>query len=168
MTFVLVAGLAYPILALPNKTDNFKANNPDQRTLDGSAFLSNYNQDDYAAIQWLSDAAPGTVVEAVGGSYTDFGRVSTFSGQPSVLGWPGHESQWRGGYIEMGNRSDDISRLYTTNDWGEADLILKQYGIRYVYIGATERSTYHVDDQKFAANLTEVYNQGQVVIYEVP
>ena len=164
---VLMTGLAYPILSLPSKTDNFKAANPDQRTLDGAAYLGIYNLDDYAAIQWLAQAAPGTVVEAVGGSYSDYARVSTFSGQPSVLGWPGHESQWRGGYAEMGSRSDDISNLYTTPNWSDAEQILRRYNIRYVYIGALERSKYHVIDNKFAANLTEVYNQGQVVIYAV-
>ena len=163
----LVVGLAYPVLALPNKTENFKAANPTQRTIDGAAYLSIYNHDDYAAIQWLAQAAPGTVVEAVGGSYSEYARAATFSGQPSVLGWPGHESQWRGGYAEMGSRSDDISRLYTTPSWSDAEQILSHYGIRYVYIGSLERSKYQVNDQKFAANLTEVYNQGQVVIYAV-
>ena len=164
---VLVVGLAYPALSLPSKTDNFKAANPEQRTLDGADYLGAYNLDDYAGIQWLAQATPGTVVEAVGGSYSEYARVSTFSGQPSVLGWPGHESQWRGGGAEMGSRSDDISKLYTTPNWSDAELILKRYDIRYVYIGALERSKYHVNDRKFATNLSEVYNQGQVVIYAV-
>ncbi len=72
-----------------------------------------------------------------------------------------------GGGAEMGSRSDDISKLYTTPNWSDAELILKRYDIRYVYIGALERSKYHVNDRKFATNLSEVYNQGQVVIYAV-
>ncbi len=167
-TLVLVAGLIYPVLSLPNKTDNFNITTPERRTIDGAAFLGTYTPDDYAAIQWLNRAGPGIVAEAVGGSYSEFARVSTYSGQPSVLGWPGHESQWRGGSVEMSGREQDISRLYSVPVWAEAQAIIHRYDIRYIYIGNLERSTYIVDEQKFAANLSVVYNQGQVVIYEVP
>jgi uncharacterized membrane protein len=168
MAGVLVVGLTYPALSLPNKTDNFNAANPDRRTLDGAAYLGVYSPDDYAAIQWLAQAPLGTVVEAVGGSYSEFARIATYSGQPTVLGWPGHESQWRGGYAEMGSRNGDIQRLYETANWNEANSILTQYGIHYVYIGSLESTTYALNEQKFARNLAEVYRQGQVVIYEAP
>ena len=167
-TLVLMAGLVYPVLAIPNKTDNFNAANPERRSLDGAAFLGLYNPDDYAAIQWLALARPGTLVEAVGGSYSDFARISTYSGQPSVLGWPGHESQWRGGGVEMSGREQDISQLYKTPSWADALAIIRRYGITYIYIGNLERSTYAVDERKFTENLSAVYLQGQVVIYEVP
>ena len=168
MAGVLVVGLTYPALSVSNKTDNFNAANPDRRTLDGAAYLGVYSPDDYAAIQWLAQAPLGTVVEAVGGSYSEFARIATYSGQPTVLGWPGHESQWRGGYAEMGSRNDDIRRLYETANWNEANSILAQYGIHYVYIGSLESTTYALNEQKFGRNLAEVYRQGQVVIYEVP
>lgn len=168
MAVVLVVGLTYPVLSLPNKTDNFNAATPDRRTLDGAAYLGNYFTDDYAAIQWLTQQPLGTVVEAVGGSYSEYARIATYSGQPTVLGWPGHESQWRGGYTEMGSREADIQRLYETASWNEADAILKQYGIHYVYLGPLERTKYTVSEQKFARNLAEIYRQGQVVIYQVP
>ena len=168
LTAVLGIGLTYPLLALPNKTDNFDAADTGRRTLDGAAYLNGNNPDDYSAIQWLSQLPLGTVVEAVGGSYSEFARVSTYSGQPAVLGWPQHESQWRGGYTEMGSRQDDIARLYTTNTWSDAQAILQQYDIRYVYIGTPERTTYVVDELKFSTNLPEVYRQGSVVIYQVP
>ena len=82
------------------------------------------------------------VAEAIGGSYTDYARVSTLSGFPTVLGWPGHESQWRGGYTEMGTRYDDVSLLYATNDWMTAEALIQTYDIRYIFIGNLERSTY--------------------------
>jgi uncharacterized membrane protein len=168
MAGVLVVGLTYPALSLPNKTDNFEAANPERRTLDGAAYLGAYYPDDYVAIQWLTQAPLGTVAEAVGGSYSEYARVATYSGQPSVLGWPGHESQWRGGYDEMGSRNGDIQMLYETASWNEANVILKHYGIHYVYIGSLERTTYAVNEEKFTRNLAEIYRQGQVVIYEVP
>jgi len=170
MAVILLMGLTYPVLALPNKTDNFNAANPAARTLDGAATLQAYNPDDYAAIQWLTQAQPGTVAEAAvnPSAYSELARVSTFSGQPAVLGWTNHEGQWRGGNTEIGSRADDLTLLYTTSNWIDAEAILKRYDIRYVYIGRLERTTYKVDERKFSANLSEVYKQGDVVIYEAP
>jgi YYY domain-containing protein len=165
---VLVVGLAYPILSLPNKTNNFNANNPAARTLDGSMYLFNYSPDDYMAIQYLQTLPLGVVAEAVGGSYSEYARVATYSGQPNVLGWPGHEGQWRGGYEEQGTRIPDLETLYQTQDWETARAILDRYDIRYVYIGALERGAYSIYEDKFAVFLREIYRQGQVVIYEVP
>jgi YYY domain-containing protein len=165
---VIGAGLAYPLLSLPNKTDNFKANRVEQRTLDGAAYFASAMPDDYQAIQFMEQLDPGVVVEAVGGSYTEFARVSTYSGLPTVLGWPFHESQWRGGTSEMGTREADIRTLYSTLDWEQAQAILEQYDIRYVYIGPMERQAYPVSEDKFAKNLAKIYEQGQVVIYVVP
>jgi uncharacterized membrane protein len=121
-----------------------------------------------AAIQWLQAAPPGVLVEAVGGSYSSAARISTLSGQPSVLGWPGHELQWRGGSREMGSRETDIQMLYQTGDWDATNEILQRYNVSYVYIGAMERSTYHLNEAKFARFLEPVFQQGGVIIYDVP
>ena len=80
-------------------------------------YLEKYNIDEYNAIQWLTKTKYGVIAEAVGGSYSGFARIATFSGMPNVLGWPGHEMQWRGGVREIGNRESDIRMLYETNDW---------------------------------------------------
>jgi uncharacterized membrane protein len=110
------------------------------------------------------------IVEAIPitnyGDYSDYSLISEYSGLPTVLGWIGHEQQWRGGGTEIGSRQADINQLYTTNDWNTALAILKKYDIRYVYIGSRERSTYHVNEAKFKRNLTSVFQQGDVVIYE--
>lgn len=165
LTVFLVAGLAYPAVMLWNKTNGFASN---EWTLDGNAYIERYNPGDYAAITWLQKAPIGVVAEAVGGSYTDYARVSTRSGQPTVLGWPGHENQWRGGGEEMGSRYNDIQLLYETKDWIEASTILKSYNIRYVYVGNLERSAYRVNSEKFDQMLNTIYQNGDVTIYEVP
>ena len=89
MSLVLVMGLFYPVLSLWNKTNGFK---PAVWTLDGSAAYRAQAPDDMAAIDWLSQAPAGVVAEAVpsgGGSYTQYARVSTFSGYPAVSGMDG-------------------------------------------------------------------------------
>jgi uncharacterized membrane protein len=120
-----------------------------------------------AGIRWLRDAPAGVVVEAVGGSYSEYARVATVSGQPNVLGWPGHESQWRGGSAEMGSRQSDIETIYRSGRWEEVKQLLEKYSIRYVFVGPLERSTYLVNEAKFDTYLEVVFRQGDVTIYEV-
>ena len=167
--FALVAiGLIYPVVGITNKTNNFQSGDPTMRTLDGAAHLQRYVPDEYQAFLFLERSAPGVVAEAVGGQYSDYGRVSIYSGHPTVLGWPGHESQWRGGDNEIGSRESEIKTLYTTSDWAQTQEILDKYDIRYVYIGPQERQTYNVDEEKFAQHLSKIYSQGAVAIYLVP
>ncbi len=65
-------------------------------------------------------------------------------------------------------RNADVTKLYTTARWEEAQLIIDQYNIRYIYIGDTERLSMKVNEEKFQNNLTPIFQQGNVVIYEVP
>jgi YYY domain-containing protein len=166
LPIMLFVSLTYPVLAIANKTNNFKPHLG--WTLDDFRRIERGNPDEAAAILWLKSAQDGTVAEAVGGSYTEYGRVSVYTGLPAVLGWPGHEVQWRGTADPQGSRQDDIKILYESPDWDSISVILDRYDIRYVYIGALERSTYEVDEQKLANNLSLVFQQGEVHIYEVP
>jgi uncharacterized membrane protein len=161
----LMAGLAYPVIMLWNKTNQF---NPAQWTLDGNAYIATYDQDDYAAIQWLSQQPYGIVSEAIGGSYSEYARVSTRTGMPTVLGWIAHEGQWRGGYTEVGSREADIKTLYSTVNWAEAWEIIQRYNIRYIYVGNLEKNLYKADGALFRANLSVVYENGTVSIFAVP
>jgi YYY domain-containing protein len=165
---VLLVGLAYPFGSLPVKTNSFNRAAPQARTLDAAAYLQSSAPDDALAIQYLQTLPVGVVAEAVGGSYSEFARMATYSGLPNVLGWPGHEGQWRGGYTEQGSRQEDIRTLYQTMDWDTARAILAKYGIRYVVVGGLERTTYQVYEEKFSQYLPEIYHQGSVVIYQVP
>ncbi len=101
-----------------------------------------------AAIDWLRANAPGNavVLEAVGGSYSaeGFGGVSAATGLATVLGWPGHEDQWRGGdadaRAQIAPRQQDVATIYTTTDLGQARDLLAKYKVGYIYIGSLERS----------------------------
>ncbi|MBA4384287.1 MAG: hypothetical protein C0410_06095 [Anaerolinea sp.] len=167
LAIILIAGLAYPVVMLGNRTNKFK---PAAYTLDGNNYLAQSTPDDYAGLQWLSQQPLGVVSEAVGGSYSPEGhaRVSTRTGMPTVLGWPGHEGQWRGGYTEVGSRETDIRTLYTSDDWIVVSSIIKIYHIRYIYLGPLEVSTYKADGALFKANLPLVYQNNGVSIFEVP
>lgn len=165
LTVIVIAGLAYPVVMVAYKTNNFK---PAAFTLDGNDFLKRLTPDDYSAIQWLSQQPLGVVTEAIGGQYSEYARVSTRTGMPAVMGWAGHESQWRGGSAEFGSREKDIPMLYTSNDWLVVSNILKLYDVRYVYFGPLEATTYKADGALFKANMPLVYQNNSVSIYEVP
>jgi YYY domain-containing protein len=154
-------GLFYPVLGMPTRTNNFQ--NP--WTLDGIGY-SHLSGDDVAAVEWLKAAPMGTLVEAVGGSYSGYARMSGHSGLPTVLGWPGHEAQWRGGYEEQGTREGDVETIYRTGSWSQTETLLQQYNVRYIVVGNLERATYGVNETKFRRYLTPVFEQGSVVIFE--
>lgn len=163
---LLIVGLAYPVFSLWDKTRGFRP--PEGLALDGTRQGHYLNPDDAAAVDWLNQAPFGYLVEAVGDSYSQYARISAHTGLPTLLGWPGHESQWRGGAREMGTRQGDIEHLYSTRDWTEARRVLERYNVRYVYIGPLERATYGVSEVKFQRFMQPVYRQGAVTIYELP
>jgi uncharacterized membrane protein len=125
------------------------------------------NPDEAAAITWLRSAPDGIVAESVGGSYSAYGRISTYTGLPTVLGWPGHEGQWRDSSLQD-SRQQDIEILYSTPDWVTAQGIVNRYAIRYVFVGNLERTTYRVIEEKFGLFMKPVFQQGSVTIYEAP
>ena len=208
LLIVLIMALAYPVFGLPAKTDSFQlpafarnlkttqaAGDPAALltaarvwTLDGSQLFQEQYPDDSAAARWLLNAPEGVIAEAFNktSSYTDYARMSVYSGDPTVLGWWYHEWQWRGDLDELVSpitdltckaqdsydsrrmRSDDISCLYQTNSWDVASEVITQYNIRYVVIGTLERRDYHINEVLFQQHLKQVFQQGQVVIYEVP
>lgn len=166
LVLVLTMSLTYPALAIANKTNDFKPGLG--WTLDDFQRIERADPDEAAAIEWLRSAPYGVIAEAIGGSYTEYGRISVYTGLPTVLGWPGHEVQWRGTAEPQGARQADIKLLYETEDWDTARPIIEQYNIRYIVVAALERSTYAVQEQKFATHLGLVFQQGVVNIYEVP
>jgi YYY domain-containing protein len=111
--------------------------------LDGLRWLSASAPGDPPAIDWLNDHAPhgSVVLEAVGDDYSAFGhgRISTFTGLPTVMGWVGHELQWA---HDPGTRRADVEKLYRATTAAEARPLLDRYGVRYVVVGPLERTTY--------------------------
>jgi uncharacterized membrane protein len=168
---VLFVGLTYPVMALNTRVSSFSSQPEPALELDSTANNFYLNPDEHLAVDWLKKAPIGTLVEAAhpdpnGGSYTHYSRISMNSGQPALLGWIGHERQWRGGDEEIGTRQNDIARLYSTADWQEALGIIEQYGVVYIFVSDLERTTYDVNEEKFTRNLAPVYQQGSVTIYQ--
>jgi uncharacterized membrane protein len=132
--------------------------------------------DGAAAIDWLRTKAAGdtVVLEAIGGSYNGdgFGGVSASTGLATVLGWPGHEDQWRGGdaaaRAEIAPRQADVTAIYSSTNTAEAAELLKKYGVDYIFVGPLERATYAPEGISKLPQLGDVaFEQGDVTIYRV-
>jgi YYY domain-containing protein len=165
LSLLVLAGLVYPVLAIPNKTENFSAT----PTLDGMAWLEMAHPDDYAAIRWLQANAPdgAVILEAPGESYRYLGRVSALTGLPTLLGWDFHEYQWRGNYDEPARRKPEVDILYNSVDPAQTLTLLDKYDITYVYVGLLERERYNLAGlSKFERLMDVVYQQGAVTIYQ--
>jgi YYY domain-containing protein len=165
---ILLAGLTYPVLAFPNKANNFQP--PFGFTLNDFDRLQRENPEEAAAILWLKAAPDGVILEATGNPYSSYGRISIYSGLPTLLGWGNHEGQWRGSDFQgiLAQRQSDIETLYTTPNWETTQALLRQYNVRYVIVGSLERASYRVNEAKFNNFLKPVFQQGNVTIYEVP
>lgn len=164
----VVGGLAYPVLEIWNKTEGFEPHLG--YSLDGKRVFWESYPDAMRAAEWLEKAELGVMAEAVaeqGGSYTTYNLISTFSGMPSVLGWVGHEHQWRGGGSEVGTRQQDLRELYSSKKQERINEIIDQYDIRYIVFGNYERDTYRVTDPYFASMFMPVFETETVKIYEV-
>jgi uncharacterized membrane protein len=133
------AALVYPVAGTYARKDAF-ARAP---TLDGLRWLRDRSPGDVGAIEWLNDEAEGSevVLESVGEDYSAFGhaRISTFTGLPTVLGWPGHELQW--GH-RVGTRREDVARMYESPTTAGAEDLLRRYAVRWVVVGDLERTEY--------------------------
>jgi uncharacterized membrane protein len=131
-----------------------------------------------ASIDWLRANAPdgSVIVEAVDGQYDmqglGVGGVSAATGLPTIMGWPGHQGQWRGGHPEandqIGIREQAVRSIYESGDSGLVSNLLREYRVRYVYVGNAERTLYGESGLAvFDIVAKEVFRDGDVVIYEV-
>jgi uncharacterized membrane protein len=134
---LVAAALVYPVAGTYARKDGF-ARAP---TLDGLGWLRDRAPGDPGAIAWLNDEVAGAdvVLESVGEDYSSFGhgRISTFTGLPTVLGWPGHELQW--GH-RVGTRREDVALMYESPTTAAVAELLERYDVRYVVVGPIERT----------------------------
>ncbi len=167
----LALGGVYTALAIPARSQLQQAG----VTLDGEAWVARHFPDDEAGIRWVRAHVPGdaTLVEATGGSYSFFGRISAFSGRPTLLGWDFHELQWRGAALsrQAGSRSQDIERIYKQERGAALLELLHAYNVQYVVLGSQERQKYGLSQARervFDHVLDVVFEQGTMRIYRVP
>jgi YYY domain-containing protein len=193
LLLLVLASMVFPLLSPVARYGRIDSTHPkpyllNTHTLDGMAYLASCNvpdcdydtSGDYAALRWLNEHISGdpVIVEANGDDYHYNGRVSVFTGLPTIINWPGHELQWRVNWIDdqknphnqqdFNNRGLDITTIYTSLQPAAVLSTMARYQAQYVYVGALERVKYpSVDLTRFGAFMQTVYNQHGVVIYRI-
>jgi uncharacterized membrane protein len=181
---LIAGGVAYSVKAVAQAFSPA----PNRRGVDGTEFLDRVLPADAAAIRWMNENLSGqpTIVESVGESYSLHARVATFTGFPTVLGWPDHESLWRdsleapmrpttrlqrrtGQPDTLEQRREDVWLLYLTPSAKRAREILDKYDVAYVYLGDLERLAYpKLKEEKFwEIAKAVVYDRNGVRVFKV-
>ncbi|MBN1286151.1 MAG: hypothetical protein JXB47_12205 [Anaerolineae bacterium] len=157
----LAAGLIAPIAGVLADTDYFRSIyheeldpttgeivlHIDRPRLDGTETMFRL-PDDEAAIACLSAYEKGddaVVAEAVSyKAYSQYTRVATLSGIPTVMGWRNHEGQWRGATFGevAGSRESDMDRFYKAPRLEDIQDIIDRYEIDYIFVGTLERQDF--------------------------
>lgn len=182
---LLGLGAVYPIVApyyrvmrYDPKTgvgDDYRSN-----SLDGMAYFKTDQNHlgDYEAIQWLNKnvSDDGVIVEAFGQDYSNFGRVASFTGLQTIMGWYGHEYQWRMGWYqqsasnttEFDRRQYDVDSIYTNTNPQQVLNTMRRYNAQYLYVGLLEREQYSKSNlNRYQSFMNVVYRSDNVTIYKV-
>jgi YYY domain-containing protein len=166
LAVVVVSSLYFPVAASVTKTVR-SGLGPE---LDALSFLRDRDQDELNVIGDIRELANNNdvLVEAVGGSYTDFARIAGSSGVPTVLGWEFHEQQWHGSSEAFSDRRGDVETIYTTDDAQELALLLNKYSLTMVVVGPRERSTYgNIDMRMFDTLGDRIIEHGAFTVFAI-
>jgi uncharacterized membrane protein len=176
-----VLGLVYPVVSATRWTNEFE----DWRGLDGSAYIADFSEDELAAIEFIrANASPDSVLlEAPGCSYQPisripFSRVSVFTGVPTVIGWTGHEGQWRSGDDSL--RADIVVRRDSVHEFyrNPTSEFVDRYGVEFIYYGIYEQGqgaascdwaqALPIPDDSVLSTLgfSRVFQQGDVTVWQ--
>ncbi len=139
--------------------------------LDGLAWM---DPADRAIVRHLRDQSRHVaIVEAVGGAYTEYARISSASGVPAVLGWTNHELVWRGRGVtaETDRRRRLVDEIYQSGDPERVAAAVAQTPADLVVIGALEMrdfSALQLDAVRAAGEVVFDEAGGQLVRFAAP
>ena len=171
----LVVGVATTLSYMPLSTYDWTNGFNDRAGLNGEQFIAATSPDEFAAIEWVRSRAErgDVVVEAPGCSYeviagVPMNRVSAFSGVPTLVGWIGHEHQWR-----RGAGSDVWGMLQRRAD--EANAVLDgsvppdRTNARFIIVGSQELAGAAICEEvspRSEEALDQMQSNGWVVAFE--
>lgn len=138
----------YPLYSIPSYYG--KLNKPIE--LDGSLWMKQDFPQDKEIVDYINKNIPTQMVilEAQGDSYTDFNKISAYTGMPTVAGWWVHEWLWRGSSDIVGLRIPDIVSIYESRDLALTKSLLSKYNVSYVIVSSPEKEKYpNLNESKF-------------------
>jgi uncharacterized membrane protein len=166
---LLAVCLYYPVAAGMNKAGGYRG----QPTLDGAAYLEAVSPEAHRLVLWLREHArpEDILVEAPGASYdASTNRFSTLTGIPTVLGWPGHQVQWRGDERLVRERQALLEAIFTAE--GERLVaLLREVDATYLLVDPHAIARYDLTQDRleaFDASLALRLAEGPYRLYRVP
>ena len=182
LALLVGCSLIYTALGTRDRLDDRFADLPP--TLDGTVYMEvaeHWERNelfplvwDYQAIRWFQDNVEGSpvVLEAHMDQYRWGGRIANYTGLPTVIGWPWHQTQQRFGYRQqIHERAARVRLIYESTDAGIALDLLQHYDVSYVVVGELERLNYDANGlEKFermaeSGRLVKVYENESTAIF---
>ncbi|UUX91861.1 DUF2298 domain-containing protein [Methanoplanus endosymbiosus] len=158
LVIVLAVIFAVPVI-LPDMNYGYGG-----KTLDGTAWMKVQQPYDYDAVSFLNGLEGNlTIVEAEGGDYTYYSRISSMTGIPSVIGMPFHEQMWRGDEGNVGARMGDVRKIYENP--ADTVALMQKYGAGLLYVGEAEREAYDVNIPE--DSLRVIFENEEVTVYSL-
>ena len=151
-----LSGMYYSVIGPMSRQGIF--NGGTMKGLDGTTWIKDPQQGnapgDYDAINWLKANGTGNdaVLEAGSDEYHWVGRVSAYTGVPTLVAWDNsHEDLWRTNQpdllAQISERRKVVNSIYQGVDPASGSPLnaqsmldlLHKYSVDYVFVGATER-----------------------------
>ncbi|HEX8919255.1 MAG TPA: DUF2298 domain-containing protein [Chloroflexota bacterium] len=194
LVLLIAASLIYTYAGTVSREtyrQSWLAENSVPLTLDGMAFMKVAYPGDFAGIRWLDAHVAGAqvIAEAANTDYDWRSRVSMFTGLPTIFNGI-HESEQRFGdeidptglcnavrdpvscLRNIHSRPDDVQRLYDSRSAAAAWQVIRHYGVRYIFVGYSERQVYSAAglgkfDRMVGHGLQVAFRHPGVTIYRV-
>ena len=182
LVLLIFASLIYTLMGTRDRVaDRFVDLPP---TLDGTAYMAtteHWERDEFfplewdmEAIQWMQDNVQGSpvVMEAHMEQYRWGGRFANYTGLPTIIGWPWHQTQQRFDYRDqIDQRASHVQQAYETTHVDTAVELMRLYDVSYVVVGDLERLNYgegglsKFEDMEKSGLLRKVYANEKTSIF---
>ncbi|MGD1004726.1 MAG: DUF2298 domain-containing protein [Methanoregulaceae archaeon] len=135
------------------------------QSLDGLEYLRIAHPGDAAAVAYLRGLPDDIrIIEAEGGDYTYYSRISSFTGIPTIIGMPFHEYMWRGDDTGWYNqRISDVRAIYEQPE--NTRPLMQKYNATFLIVGEPERNRYRVNVS--SSGLERIFSQDGTEIYRI-
>ena len=173
---LIISASVFPILGTQARLNDRFQTLP--MTLDGMAYMemSTYSdpngpielKNDLRAIEWMRENVEGSpvILEGRAPLYRWGGRISVYTGLPSIVGWDWHQTQQRMAFgQEVNNRSQVVDLIYNTENENHAIDLIDYYDVRYVVLGELEHLYYNTSGLRKFDNMI---GNGLDLAYQYP
>jgi uncharacterized membrane protein len=82
------------------------------------------------------------------------------------MGWGNHEGLWRGHEQAVGQRTQEVARMYNAPALDDVRPLLDRYHVEYIVVGEIERKDYQARGVEKFSQLKVAFARGGTTIYQ--